>query len=447
METTEIVKTAIGWTVVVGVAGAYYYLNKTKSKKFKNAKPQASTPTSTKQANKVIEDGKEPKSKKPKKDGGLSSGDQDNKSSTKSTKAQKKKAPAPQKTKTEPEPKQETVKPVADDSDDDHEAESNRKFALQFAKTQAGTQFSGKSSTTANRQKSVKQSRAQENKLKDSGNITAGDADDDQSFTDSPEVGPTSLTSPVASGIADMLEPAAPGPSVLKVTEPTNPKPAKKEKNKAAPQPAETKKQRQNRVKVEGAKLVKEQQEKERKVKEENQRRTAREAEGRAAKDGSQFMASQKSAESAWTASPAKNGSNTSATNPNKFNLLDTAEDKKTNKVNTPTPAENFSESEVVGSQWQGYGDDDERVKTVIEDSREWEQVSKKQKKRTKKEQTGVEGATTASSTDEKEYTAPPKTGRSAPGQKWTSDLTYVDKDDNVHEVQRELQDSEWEVS
>ncbi|QSZ28911.1 hypothetical protein DSL72_003417 [Monilinia vaccinii-corymbosi] len=436
MSNTSYFTTAIGWTVVVGAAGAIWAYNNSKSKN--KSKPQAVV----KQASKLVEDRKVPKSKKSKKDGGLSSGDQDKKSTAKT---QKKKAPS-QKT----EPKQDTVKPVTNDSDkDDDEAENNRKFALQFAKTQAGTSFSGKSSTTATRQKSVKQSRAQEKAMKDSGNITAGDADDDQSFTDSPEVGPTTVTSPVASGIADMLEPAAPGPSVLKVTEPTNPKPTKKEKAKAAPQPVETKKQRQNRAKIEAAKLVREAEEKERKIKEENQRRTARLAEGRAAKDGSQFMASQKPADSAWTASSAANGSNTSAADNGKINLLDTIEDKTNKKVKVAAPAENFSASEVAGSQWQGYGDDDERVKTAIEDSREWEQVSNK-KKRTKKEKmesTDAEGAGTTSSTDEKEYTIPPKVERSAPGAKWVSELTHVDEHGNVHEKTVELQDSEWEVS
>lgn len=430
MSSTSLLTTVIGWTVVLGAAGYYYVNNKSKVK----AKAQ----TAVKQASKVVEERKEPKSKKSKKDA-LSNVEQDKKPSAK---AEKKKTPAPQK----PEPKQETVKPVANDSDDDddNDAENNRKFALQFAKTQAGTQFSGNSSSSTTRQKSVKQSRAQEKEIKDSGNMTAGDADDDQSLTDSPEVGPTKGTSTVASGIADMLEPAAPGPSVLKVTEPTNPKPAKKEKAKAAPQPAETKKQRQNRAKIEAAKVAREQEEKERKVKEEQQRRTAREAEGRAAKDGSQFMASQ-AANSAWTASSA----NTSNAPVNKFDLLDTAENKTDEKVKVVVPAENFSESEVTGTQWQGYGDDDERVKTIIEDSREWEQVSSKKKKakKDKKEIVGAEGAGTTSSTDEKEYTIPPKTERSPPGQKWTSDLTYVDSDYNVHDVQKDLQDSEWVVS
>ncbi|RAL63715.1 hypothetical protein DID88_003362 [Monilinia fructigena] len=306
MSSTSYFTTAIGWTVVVGAAGAIWAYNNTKSKN--KSKPQAVA----KQATKVVEDRKVPKSKKSKKDGGLSSGDQDKKSTAKT---QKKKAlpkiPNPSKKllnlfTTTPITTMMRLKTIASS-------------LFNSLKTQAGTTFSGKSSTTANRQKSVKQSRAQEKAMKDSGNITAGDADDDQSFTDSPEVGPTSVTSPVASGIADMLEPAAPGPSVLKVTEST--KPAKKEKAKAAPQPVETKKQRQNRAKVEAARQVREAEEKERKVKEEIQRRTAREAEGRAAKDGSQFMASQKSADSAWTASSAVNGSNTSAANNGKVDF------------------------------------------------------------------------------------------------------------------------------
>jgi hypothetical protein len=439
---TTTLTTAIGWAVVVGATGAYWAYHVSKSK------PKSKTQTATKQPNKGIEDRKEPKSKKPKKDGGLSSGDQDAKSSDK---AQKKK-------KTQPLPKiekkQDAVKTVAADDSDNEDAESNRKFAVQFAQTQAGTKLSGKP-ISSNRQKSVKQSRAQEKGIKDSGNMTAGsatggDADDDQSFTDSPEVGPTSIASPVTNGISDMLEAPSPGPSVLKVTEPTNPKPAKKEKSNAAPAPVETKKQRQNRAKVEAAKLAREQEEKERKIKEEKQRRTAREAEGRAPKDGRQFMASQKPATSAWTAPPANGANNSTSTKANtgKFDLLDTMEDTSINEPTTSAPAEKFSESELAGSQWEGYGDYDERVKSVIEDSREWEQVSNK-KRKAKKEKTenDGEGAGTTSSTDEKEYIIPPKTARSGPGQKWTADLTYVDEDDNVHEVQKELQDSEWEVS
>ncbi|KAM3071307.1 hypothetical protein ACMFMG_008899 [Clarireedia jacksonii] len=416
--------TAIGWLVVIGAAGAYWFYNANKVK----SKVKATTPA--KQISKVLEDRKEPKSKKAKKDGGLSSGDQDAKTSEKKTKPQNSR---------KPEQKQETSKFVDVDTDNDDDAESNRKFALQFAQAQAGTKFSASKSAAGNRQKSVKQSRAQEKQKAESGNMTAGDADDDQSFTDSPEVGPTSVTSPVSNGISDMLEAPAPGPSVLKVTEPTNPQPAKKEKAKPAPAPVETKKQRQNRAKAEAAKVARQEEEKERKIKEEKQRRTAREAEGRAPKDGRQFMASQQPTTSAWTG-PSANGGST-----DKFELLDTTEDTSNSKPTTPAKAENSSENNVVGSSWV---DDDERVKSAIEESREWSQVqSKKRKtKKEKKENTNGEGAGATSSTDEKEYTAPPVTSRSGPGQKWTPDLTHANND-KVHVLQLDAQDSEWVVS
>jgi len=422
--------TAIGWLVVIGAAGAYWYYNANKVK----SKVKATTPA--KQISKAFEDRKEPKSKKAKKDGGLSNGDQDAKTSEKKTKPQN-----PRK----PEQKQETPKFVDVDTDNDDDAESNRKFALQFAQAQAGTKFSSSSKSAAgNRQKSVKQSRAQEKQKTESGNMTAGsatagDADDDQSFTDSPEVGPTGVASSVSNGTSDMLEAPAPGPSVIKVTEPTNPQPAKKEKAKPAPAPVETKKQRQNRAKVEAARIAREEEEKERKIKEEKQRRTAREAEGRAPKDGRQFMASQQPKTSAWTG-PSANGGSTG-----KFDLLDTTEDTSSSKPTAPAKSENLSESKVAGSSWV---DDDERVKSAIEESREWSQVQSKKRKTKKenKENTNGEGAGATSSTDEKEFTAPPVTSRSGLGQKWTSDSTHVNND-KVQVVPMEAQDSEWVVS
>ncbi|PQE11202.1 Nuclease subunit C protein [Rutstroemia sp. NJR-2017a BVV2] len=420
--------TAIGWLVLIGAAGAYWYYNANKVK----SKVKATTPA--KQISKAFEDRKEPKSKKAKKDGGLSNGDQDAKTSEKKMKPQN-----PRK----PEQKRETPKFVDVDTDNDDDAESNRKFALQFAQAQAGTKFSS-TAAAGNRQKSVKQSRAQEKQKAESGNMTAGsatagDADDDQSFTDSPEVGPTGVVSPVSNGISDMLEAPAPGPSVIKVTEPTNPQPAKKEKAKPAPAPVETKKQRQNRAKVEAARIAREEEEKERKIKEEKQRRTAREAEGRAPKDGRQFMASQQPQTSAWTG-PSANGGSTG-----KFDLLDTTEDTSSSTPTVPAKSENTSESKVGGSSWV---DDDERVKSAIEESREWSQVQSKKRKTKKenKENTNGEGAGATSSTDEKEFTAPPVTSRTGLGQKWTSDLPQVNND-KVQVVPMEAQDSEWVVS
>lgn len=189
-------------------------------------------------------------------------------------------------------------------SDDD--AASNREFARQLASVKQGTKFTGKAKDET-RQKSVKQSRAEELPVSgDSGvaisapSSTAGiDADDDRSSAASPVLGAT-----VAGNVDDMLEKPAPGPTVLRLTPSTEEKKPVKTKAKAA-EPVETKKQRQNRKKAELAKAVREEAEADRKVKLEAQRRTARVAEGRAAKDGSAFMAAQAKS-NAWKGNGGK---------------------------------------------------------------------------------------------------------------------------------------------
>ncbi|CAK7264497.1 hypothetical protein SEPCBS119000_001017 [Sporothrix epigloea] len=204
--------------------------------------------------------------------------------------------------------------PVYNYSSDDGDAARNREFARQLNSVKQGTKFTGKSKEEA-RQKSIKQSRAEEVPLVgapaataaatlDSGRVsapssTAGiDADDDSSFVAS---SPVLVATNQAGNVDDMLEKRAPGPAVLRLTG-TEEKPNYKTvKPKAAPPAAETKKQRQNRKKAELAKAEREAAEKDRKVKLESQRRTARQAEGRAAQDGSAFMAAQANKSNAWT--------------------------------------------------------------------------------------------------------------------------------------------------
>ncbi|EFX03587.1 hypothetical protein CMQ_515 [Grosmannia clavigera kw1407] len=197
-------------------------------------------------------------------------------------------------------------------SDDD--AANNREFARQLASVKQGTKISSKAKDDT-RQKSVKQSRAEELPVTtetaaavSAPSSTAGiDADDDRSSVASPVLGAVA-----AGGVSDMLEKQAPGPSVLRLTV-SEDKPVKAKKAKAAPEPVETKKQRQNRKKVEQAKAAREEAEVERKSKLEAQRRTARLAEGRAAKDGSAFVAAQTSASSAWTGNGVKSSAEASA--------------------------------------------------------------------------------------------------------------------------------------
>ncbi|KAH7039733.1 uncharacterized protein B0I36DRAFT_357128 [Microdochium trichocladiopsis] len=199
------------------------------------------------------------------------------------------------------------------------ERKADREFARQLSSTHAGHTFTSKKADEK-RAKSVKQSKAEQGSK-----VTAApaatttevshgeDADDDLS----PQASPVVEAAPSNSNdVSDMLEAAAPGPSVLRLTG-TDAVKAKQPKAKA-PEVVETKKQRQNRKKAEAAKAAREEDEKERKVLLEQQRRTARIAEGRAAKDGSGFVASQQN--NAWTAP------NTESAQTNVIPLLDTFE-------------------------------------------------------------------------------------------------------------------------
>ncbi len=144
---------------------------------------------------------------------------------------------------------------------------STRAFAEQMAQKRKGTDLST-SKGKEQRVKTIKQSSALNAPVLSSGSSQAGaDADDDMSPAASPAL--------KAGGVGDMLEPVGLGPSTLRLTAPTKP-----QKEKVARQPreqvVETKKQRQNRQKIEAKQLAREEDEKVRKVLEEKQRRTAR---------------------------------------------------------------------------------------------------------------------------------------------------------------------------
>jgi len=414
--------TVAGWVVVLTLGYSFVHY----SRKTQKGRRQAAE----KQASRATEQRKDPKAKKARKEGIQSASDDGNKP----VKSDKKKK---NQTVTKPDVPETTVF-TTDDAD--HDEVDNAKFAREIAARQAGTVLASKN-TNANRQKSVKQSRAQEKEVTrefDGGNAssaTGGDADDDRSPIDSPEFGATNLT-PVANGdISDMLEPAASGPSILRVTEPTNPVRPKKENVKQSFVPVESKKQRQNRQKAEAAKLIREQEEKDRKIKEEKQRRTAREAEGRAAKDGSKFLASQAPKTSVWT--PPTSGSN--ATAPANGDLLDTLE--KPAASTKEVPSELYSESELAGSQWQELSEE-EQIAHAIEDSKNWNVVKAKERKK----KTQVEPKDNPAPAEEKEYGAPEVIEPTGPGKRWNMTTTHVENGDVV-ETEKEVQDSEWEVA
>ncbi|KAI0490160.1 hypothetical protein F4859DRAFT_463807 [Xylaria cf. heliscus] len=255
---------------------------------------------------------------------------------------------------------------------------ADRDFARQLSNTHAGTKFNAKKSEDK-RQKSVKQSKAQEivpDKIS-APSSTAGDADDDLSPQPSPAVVATD-----SQGVSDMLEPVAPGPSVLRLTGTDSDKKPKERKAKAA-EPVETKKQRQNRKKAEAAKAAREEEEKERKVKMEQQRRTARIAEGRPAKDGSSLATTQ----NAWNPQSASGSA--------PLQLLDTLEQQsKPAPAKAPAPTPVAPATKATSDPWSGLPSEEEQLEMIRQED-SWNEV--KTKKKGKKKDAAVEASTSSS--------------------------------------------------
>ncbi|RFU30011.1 hypothetical protein B7463_g6313, partial [Scytalidium lignicola] len=433
------ITTVGGWIVVLGVAALYFYLTNIKDAN------KSRRPASIKQA-RSTEVRKDVKPRRVVKDGGSDSGDQGGRSGEIS---QRKKAPQAVKLDVE----QETFRSARTSRQPERDEEvDNKEFARQLSSVKTGTLLTSKPQNAA-RQKSVKQSRALEKKLpveNSSDNATApssatgGDADDDQSSLNSPELGAT-VAPPMNSDISDMLEAPAQGPAILRVTESAGPA-RPKEKARAAFDPVETKKQRQNRKKAELNKQIREQEEKERKILMEKQRRTAREAEGRAAKDGSAFLASNPPSTSAWVA-PSGSTQRPKTAEVKQIDLLDTYE-PSTKQPASDVPLEaTYSESELVGSDWQkSLPSEEEQMRIAVEDTN-WNVVKGKERGRKKKgaDQDTTDKPSPAGGQDSTK--ARPASERSGPGQKWTTTLVHVESNGEVVESEKELQDSEWEVA
>jgi hypothetical protein len=292
-----------------------------------------------------------------------------------------------------------------DDSSDDNV--DNREFAKQLASIKQGTSFNGPKKSAEKKQKSVKQSRAQEKdtvvaskkiaapkpaeKVSAPSSTTGADGDDDQSSTASPEV-----TAADAGDVSDMLErPSSTGPSILRLTETDKATTKKAKKAKAAEKAAETKKQRQNKAKVEAAKAAREEAEADRKVKLEAQRRLARISEGRAAKDGSSFIHASQPKSSAWTAANGANGVNgTSSSTPASngdfipVQPLDTfgaANGTHTSTQEVPKPSNTSTSKAVKANNWVSSLPSEEEQMTLLQDDDNWNTVeSKKSRKKSK---------------------------------------------------------------
>lgn len=355
-----------GWTLIICVAG-YYAFRITGDRRRREAAKAAKQRLDDRHA----QNRKEPKEKAKRQRG--ESYTKEIEGSDKSTK-QRLAATAQKPVATTPNQK-------VDYSSDD--GADNREFAKQLASIKQGTSFNGPKKSDEKKQKSVKQSRAQERdnvpaskgKVSAPSSTTGADADDDQSPIASPE-----FTAVDANDVSDMLErPSSTGPSVLRLTD-TDKAPKKKEKKAKAPEPTETKKQRQNKAKVEAARLAREAEEAERKVKMEAQRRLARISEGRAAKDGSSFTAASQPKNNAWAA----NGANGTSDNNGEFipvqplDTFDTTVQTDVSKSSGPS----VGKSET----WMSSLPSEEEQMSLLRDNENWSTVKTKKSQRKHKD-------------------------------------------------------------
>lgn len=213
---------------------------------------------------------------------------------------------------------------------------------------------------------------------------TGADADDDLSPVASPDLGDSHMTSG-AGGVADMLEAPAKGPSILRLTSPTQLKPERQPKlKKAAPEP-ETKKQRQNRQKNEEKKAAREEAERERHVLLEKQRRTAREAEGRLARNGSGSVPPTTNAWLAPKETAKPNGSSTVVSSNVYGSLLDTFEESS--KSAKTSGASDINGSYADQKAWEkDVPSEEEQMRMLSEmDDDGWNTVAKGGKAKKKK--------------------------------------------------------------
>ncbi|KAK8044265.1 hypothetical protein PG993_004289 [Apiospora rasikravindrae] len=378
---TSTLTTVGGWAVIIGVGGYIYYRAQHKA-----GRRQPANRSSSSHAR-------------------IPTGDYE-KSVASAATATKKKAEKALKPKPKPAPSTttanaDTAKTTGADYDAEAEAAANKRandeFARQYANAKSGTKFET-TKRDDKKAKSIKQSRAREIEVPDDKisvpSSTTGDADDDLSEANSPEV-------KAADGrdVSDMLEQTSPGPSVMRITD-TEAVKAKQKKEKKA-EVVESKKQRQNRKKAEAAKAAREEEEVERKKLEEAQRRQARIAEGRAAKDGSGFMAAANK-ESVWKGKPEEESAK-------RVELLDTEEQKPAAPKLAPKAANESApkpSSSATNSSWMSAVPSEEEQMKLLQDEDSWNEVTTKKSKRGKKATDS--SANLASSTENVAATATP---------------------------------------
>ncbi|MCJ1392071.1 hypothetical protein MMC18_004938 [Xylographa bjoerkii] len=295
--------------------------------------------------------------------------------------------------------------PLVDDRGGDGDDEvDNKEFARQLSGVKAGTSLStAGTAVRLPRTKKQSQTNGSAHFAPDAGatnvenpsgtsSTTGADADDDMSPANSPAFGATNRG---ADGVSDMLEAPNPGPSVLRLTEPTQPQRPSAPRQSKSVQAQETKKQRQNKAKNEAKKAEREQAEKERRVLLEKQLRTAREAEGRPAKNGVAVSTPLKT--NAWPKSLNGTVVATSAP-PNEVqtngDLLDTFDDTPKvangNKQNIGLkrdPEMSDGDSKLSDLNWPSE-EEQMRMLDEMDGSGSWQTVNAKKKATSKRDET-----------------------------------------------------------
>jgi hypothetical protein len=175
--------------------------------------------------------------------------------------------------------------------------------------------------------------------------------------------------------VSDMLEPTASGPSVIRLT---GEEKAKKQHAPKVEAPGESKKARQNRRKVEEARIAREEDERIRQQLLEKQRKTAREARGEPAKNGMTSAAAPSS--SAWNGEPKPQA----VTNGASHALLDTFEQDATSTASSNDAATNVTTPATVASGNAELPSEEAQLEMLNGDNG-WNEVStsKKTKKKT----------------------------------------------------------------
>lgn len=309
-----------------------------------------------------------------------------------------------------------TSAPAASQEPEEEEEvdESTKAFAARMAAARQGAQLGVPQRKEKSGNRFVKQSSAASTPNFSSASSQGGaDADDDMSPDRSPAMN--------AGGVADMLEPSAPGPSTLRLTDPSRPMKEKTVRQPKAPAQEETKKQRQNRMKKEREQAERAELEKQRRVDEEAQRRRAREARGEPARNGIPAKAPTSSAWDAQAASraaaaPAVNGITNGNTNTPLLDTFDAESTASSNGVmNGSTAATSATGSAAPDHDMPSEEEQMQMAMKQSEDESGWNMVQKpkKQKKAngvlTETDGNGTSGAATPIEEPAKKSAAAPK--------------------------------------